>query len=109
MAVEETVDEMQIAGPAAAGADREIAGEMGFAGGGKRRDLLVPDVDPFDLALLAQRVGQPIETVADDAVNALDSRREKNLGELIRYPLCRGSFPVSARNRKPGQAWAPLT
>ena len=60
VAVEETVDEMQIAGPAAAGADRELTGEMGFAGGGKRRDLLVPDMNPFDLALLAQRSVSPL-------------------------------------------------
>src|SRR6516162_10022476 len=100
VAVEETVDEMQIAGPAAAGANRELTREMGFARGGKRCDLLVPDMDPFDLALLAQRVGEPVETVADDAVNALDSRREKNLGELIRYPLCHGTFPVSCPQRK---------
>src|SRR5262244_4465629 len=100
VAVEETVDEMQVAGPAAAGADRKLTGEMGFARGGKRCDLLVPDMNPFDLALMAQRVGQPVETVADDAVNALDSRRQKNLGELIRYPLCHGSFPVSAPQRK---------
>jgi hypothetical protein len=93
VAVEQAVDEMQVAGPAAACADRELTGEMGFAGGGKRRDFLVPDMNPFDLALMAQRVGQPVETVADDAVNALDSRREKNLGELIRYSLCHGSFP----------------
>src|SRR5215467_6174799 len=105
VAVEETVDEMEIAGSAAAGADCELTREVGFARGGKRCDLLVPDMNPFDLALLAQRVGEPVETVADDAINALDSRREKNLGELIRYPLCHGSFPVSARNRKPGQAW----
>src|SRR5262249_44757612 len=100
VAVEQTVDEMQVAGSAAAGADRELAREMRFAAGGKRRDLLVPDMNPFDLALMAQRVGQPIEAVADDAVNALDSRGEKNLGELIRYPLCHGSFPVSAPQPK---------
>src|SRR2546430_6302076 len=94
---------MQVAGPAAAGADRELTGEMGFAGGGKRRDFLVPGVNPFDLALMAQRVGQPVETVADDAVNALDSRREKNLGELIRYPLCHGSFPFLPPTESPGR------
>jgi hypothetical protein len=46
VAVEQTIDEMQVAGPAAAGADRELAGEMGFASGGKRRDFLVPDMNP---------------------------------------------------------------
>src|SRR5262249_42052373 len=100
VAVEQAVDEMQVARSAAAGADRELTREMGLATGGKRRDLLVPDVNPFDLALAAQRVGQPVETVADDAVNAFDSRRHENVGELIRDPLCHRSFPFRAPQRK---------
>src|SRR5262249_41119188 len=87
-------DEMQVARSAAAGADRELTREMGLGTGGKRRDLLVPDMNPFDLALMAQRVGQPVEAVADDAVNAFDSRRHQNLGELIRDPLCHRWFPA---------------
>src|SRR5262245_65769843 len=100
VAGEQAVDEMQVARSAAAGADRELTREMGLATGGKRRDLLVPDVNPFDLALAAQRVGQPVETVADDAVNAFDSRRHENVGELIRDPLCHRSFPFRAPQRK---------
>src|SRR5262249_39111855 len=60
VAVEQAVDEMQVARTAAAGADRELTREMGLATGGKRGDLLVPDVNPFDLALAAQRVGQSV-------------------------------------------------
>ncbi len=42
---------MQVPGSTAAGADRKLAAEMGFAGGGKSRRLLVPDMNPFDLTL----------------------------------------------------------
>src|SRR5262249_50081848 len=77
MAVEQAVDEMQIAWSAAAGADRKLTREMRLAGSGKRRDLLVPHMNPFDLALMAQRVGEPVETVADDSICAsLPLRRE---------------------------------
>jgi hypothetical protein len=104
VAVEQAVDEMQVARSAAARADRELTREMGLATGGKRRDLLVPDVNPFDLALAAQRVGQPVEAVTDDAVNAFDSRRHENVGKLIRDRLCHRSFPPRAPDARSGHA-----
>src|SRR5262249_60661867 len=70
VAVEQAVDEMQVARSAAAGADRELTREMGLATGGKRRDLLVPDVNPFDLALAAQPGGQPVQPCAGEAVKS---------------------------------------
>src|SRR5262249_30283271 len=42
---------------------------MSLATGANPRDLLVPDMNPFDLALAAKRVGQPVETVIDYTVN----------------------------------------
>ena len=72
--VEQAIDEVQIARPAAARADGELTRQMRF---GARREggyLLVPDVEPLDLALSANRIGQPVEAVADDAVNALRFR-----------------------------------
>ncbi len=51
MAIEQAVDEMQIARPAAAGADGELAGQMRLGAGREGGDLLVADVDPLDLAL----------------------------------------------------------
>src|SRR5438105_14310287 len=93
---------MQVARSAAAGADRELTREMGLATGGNR-DLLVPDMNPFDLALTAQRVGQPVETVTDDAINPFDPRRDENVGKLIRYPLCHHSFPFIRAQR---EVWA---
>ena len=56
---------------------------MRLGAGGERCHLLMPDMNPFDLALAAQRVGQPVETVADDAVNPFDSCGGENLGKLI--------------------------
>jgi len=53
LAVEQAVDQVEVARPAASGADRELAGEMGFGAGGEGRGLLVAHVDPVDLLLLA--------------------------------------------------------
>ena len=78
---------MEVAGPATAGTDGQFAGEVSFACGRKGGGLLVPDMDPFDLALASQRVGQPIETVADDAIDPTDTRDRKNVSKLIRYGL----------------------
>jgi len=46
-------------------------------------DLPVPDVDPLHLALTPQRVGQPVQAVADDAVDPLHTRCREGFGELI--------------------------
>ena len=83
MAIEEAVDQVQIARPAAPGADRELASQMRL---GTRREsghLLVPDMHPVDLAVAANRVGQPIEAVADNAVDSFDTNCRENFCELI--------------------------
>ena len=49
------------------------------------RDLLVPDVDPLDLALSPQRVGEAVEAIADNAIDPLDPTRSQGLHELISY------------------------
>ena len=68
MAVEQLVDEVQVAGAAASGADGEHARQMRLGTGREGRDLLVPDVVPLDLVLTPQRVGNPVQAVADDAI-----------------------------------------
>jgi hypothetical protein len=50
VAVKEAIDKMQIARSAAA-ADREITRKMRLRTRSKGRDLLVPDMNPFDLFL----------------------------------------------------------
>ena len=83
LAVEETVDEMQVTGAAAAGADREVAGDMGVGAGGEGCDLFVAHVQPFDPAAPANGVGEAVEAVADDAVDALHARRGENFNHLV--------------------------
>jgi hypothetical protein len=51
-------------------------------------DLLVPHMNPFDLSLAADRIGQPIQAVADDAVDPLDAGCDEHFSELICYGFC---------------------
>jgi hypothetical protein len=83
LAVEETVDEVQIAWTAAAGADGEPTRDMSVGAGGEGRDLLVAHVQPFDAPASANGVGETVQTVADDAVDTLHSGGGENLDHLV--------------------------
>src|SRR6266481_1425846 len=83
VAVVEAVDEVQVARATGTGTDSEGAGEVGFGPGGAGRRLLVANMHPLDLALAAKCIGQPVQAIADDAVNSLDAGGCKGLGELI--------------------------
>jgi hypothetical protein len=60
----------------------------------ERRNLLVPDMNPLDLALPAQRVGQPIQAVADYAVDPLDTGCSEGFRELISNSFCHSLSPL---------------
>ena len=83
LAVEETVDEVQIAWTAAAGADGEVSGDMGVGAGGEGCDLFVAHVHPLHAAAPEHGVGEAVQAVADDAVDALHACRGKNLNHLV--------------------------
>ena len=85
VAVEQAVDEVQIAGAATARADGEFARQMRLGASREGSDLLVPDVDPLDLALSSQSVGEGIEGIADYAIDPLDARGCEGLRELISH------------------------
>ena len=53
--VVQAVDQVQVAGPAGAGAHREPAGQLGFRRRGEGGRLLMPDMDPVNTALSASR------------------------------------------------------
>jgi hypothetical protein len=96
--VEQTVDQVQIARPAAPRADGEFAREMRLRAGRERGDLLVPDVHPRDLALPADGVGQAIQAVPDDAVDPLDTRSGEGFRELVSHGLCHWCSPPTGFN-----------
>ena len=79
MAIEQAVDEIQAAGATTPGTHRKAAAEMRLGARREGRDLLVADVEPFDLALTADRVCQPVQAIADNAVDPPHTCRDKCL------------------------------
>src|SRR5271154_2344220 len=101
VAVEEAIDEVQVPRTATAGAHGEIPRQMRLRACREGGDLLVPDMDPLDLPLPADRVGQAIEAIADDSIDSLDARGGQRLRELVGYRLCHESTPGPATCRAP--------
>src|SRR3954453_9398868 len=62
--VEEPVDEMEIARPAARRADRELAGYRGLSRGSERGGLLMPEVRPVAPSIPMKGLGEAVERVA---------------------------------------------
>ena len=56
---------------------------MGVGAGGEGGDFLVAHMQPFDAATPADRVGEAVEAVADDAVDALHAGGGENLDHLV--------------------------
>lgn len=84
MTIEQAVDEVQVARPAAPCAYRQLAREVRFGTRCEGGHLLVPDVDPFDLALTSQCIRESVEAVVDDAVHPLHTGQCEGLCESIR-------------------------
>ncbi len=78
-----TVDQMQIAGTAGAGTHRELARDLRLPRRREGRGLLMPDMHPVDRLAHAQRFGEPVEAVADDAIDSFHARDFKRLDDLV--------------------------
>jgi hypothetical protein len=75
MAIEKSVDEMQVPRSATPGADRERAGDGGIGACSERRDFFVTHRDPLDSTVRAQGVGNPVQGVADQPIDSANARR----------------------------------
>jgi len=87
---------VQITRAAAPGANGELPRQMRLRARRERRDFLVPNMHPLDLALPAKRVGQPVQTVADNPVDPLDASSRERIRELISNGFCHLSPPAGA-------------
>jgi len=70
VAIEQAVDEMEIAWSAAAGADSDLAGKVSLGARGKSGHFFMPHVEPIDLSVFTDGVGEAVEGVARDAVDS---------------------------------------
>ncbi|MNV77273.1 hypothetical protein D3C71_1706820 [compost metagenome] len=59
--IEQTVDQMQVTWPTRSGADRQLAGKLGFRTGGKGSDFFVARTQPFDGAHTVQAVAEAVK------------------------------------------------
>src|SRR3979490_136530 len=85
LTIEQAIDEVQIARAATPGADRKLSCQVRLGTGRESCDLLVPYMDPFDLALAADRMGQPIQTGAAHAIDSPDAVCGEGLRKLGSY------------------------
>jgi hypothetical protein len=86
LAIEQAVDQMQVARTAAAGADRKASGEMGLCSRCESGSLFVPHVDPVNRLSPSQGVGKAVERVADNTINPLHA----GLLKCFDKEFCRG-------------------
>src|ERR1700730_9671826 len=94
MSVEQTLDQVGIAGAATAGAHGQAASELGFGGRGEGPSLFIAHIHPFDSAATCDRVHDRVEASPDAAVDPLDSRQPEHLYELLCYGGHARSFQV---------------
>src|SRR6202035_606350 len=83
VAVEQTIDQVQVARTATSGADRETARDMRIRAGRERGDFLVPDMQPLNAAMAAQCIGEAIEAVAYDSIDTLDTGGGEGFDHLV--------------------------
>jgi hypothetical protein len=74
MAMKESINQVQIAGATTTGPHREFTCQLSLRAGGKSRDFFMSDGNPLDLVADAQRLGDAIERIAHQSVNALNIR-----------------------------------
>lgn len=74
---------MQIAWAATPRAYRQSSGQMCFRAGRERGCLFVAHVNPLNLALPSNRVGNSVEGIAGNPVKPFDAGQRKSLHKQI--------------------------
>jgi len=84
MAVEQAIDQVQVARTAAAGAYRQLATQLRLRASGEGGGFLMAHVYPSDAVAFAQRVGEAVQRISDDTVDALHASDLQDLGQILR-------------------------
>src|SRR6267378_5867519 len=87
LTVVEAIDQMQVPGPAAPGANCQCSRQMRFGSGGKSPRLFMPHVHPLNILFYAYGVRDAVQRVANHAVDSLNTRFSKNIHQQIRHFL----------------------
>ena len=117
--VVEPVEQVDGARTDRAHADAERPGQLGLGAGGERAGLLVPYADPLQAVVAADRVGDRVQGVADDAPDRSDAevgkRVDDRLGDrarddgVLRGPCVERVGVGALPSRPPTTAAAPAT
>jgi hypothetical protein len=83
LTIMESIDEMEIARPAASCTDRKFARNLRFAPGCEGGDLFVPNHHPVDAVVSSDGVGKSVERVTSDSVDTLYSSSQECLDDYI--------------------------
>src|SRR6202521_2087445 len=94
VAIEESVDQMQISRSAAPGAYCQFAGQLSLRARRESRRLLVPNRHPFDLPPLTECIGESIKRIADGAVDAVYAGLFQRRSDEMCSRLGHGTLPV---------------
>jgi len=88
MAIIKTIDQMQIARAATPRAYRQSSSQMCFCAGRERGCLFVAHVNPLNLPLPPNRVGDSVKGITGNPVNPFHPGCRKSLHEQIRNCFC---------------------
>ncbi|GJE18720.1 hypothetical protein AIGOOFII_3450 [Methylobacterium marchantiae] len=117
MTIEQPVDEVDVAGAAGTGTDRQLAGKLAFRAGCEGADFLMAHMHPVDDTTRADRLGDRVEAIADDAVDPSDADLLQGFDDEIcdgfyfhdrsscfrsRTMLRRTRSPLRQKSRAPG-------
>src|SRR5258706_256728 len=84
LAVEQAVDQMEVAWTAAPGTHGKAPGKMGFSPRCKCRGLFMTHVDPVDRLSPPQCISNAVERVSDHPVDALHARLLEGFDQIFR-------------------------
>jgi hypothetical protein len=104
MCVVKTIDQVCVSRSTAPGTDGETSGQVRLGSGRKRGSFFVSSMGPLHVAALAERVGDAVERVARDPVNAFDTGQRQCVDNYLRYSL----FSHAALQLIAGQLNAPV-
>jgi hypothetical protein len=96
LAVEQAINQMEIARAAAACANGEGPGKVGLGSGSKCRTFLMPDMNPIDGLVPPKRIRQAVERIPDNAIDALYADLAERLCQKISRCLRHVRYPLSA-------------
>jgi hypothetical protein len=88
LTVEQAVDQMQVSGATASGANRKLSRQLRLGARRERRAFLMTHVDPLDDPVAPQGVREAIERVTHHAINAFDTGMDECLGKQVGRSSC---------------------